>query len=87
MKVSSSRKWFCVYCSADVHLEHCFLKQEIWNKIHNSCFGMVCLSCMEQRLGRLLNKDDFTDCYINRLNYGSKSARLVDRLTREAGKT
>ncbi len=83
MKTSSKLKWLCVGCKEDTHLEHFFVVNGVWFKVHNSKYGMMCVGCMEARLGRKLNKNDFTSCYINQLNYGAKSDRLRDRLTRE----
>lgn len=76
-----SNKWKCLSCRNDTRYEHFFLKDEIWFKVHNSKSGMMCINCIEIRLGRKLNKSDFTDCYINKLDYGSKSLVLLDRLT------
>jgi len=75
------KKWLCVYCKVDTKYEHFYLKSCVWNLIHNSKDGMVCIECCEKKLGRRLNKHDFTDCYINDLNFGEKSLKLIDRLT------
>lgn len=42
---------------------------------------MLCVGCLEDRLGRKLTYRDFTNAPVNRLNFGTKSARLIDRLT------
>ena len=34
------------------------LKDEVWEKINPSKEGWVCLSCMEDELGRKINSDD-----------------------------
>jgi hypothetical protein len=46
--------------------------------------GCLCIGCLEERLGRMLTPDDFTDCKLNDLNKsdGSASSRLRKRLTR-----
>ena len=46
--------------------------------------GMLCIGCLEARLGKLLTKDDFIDCPLNDINQTQGSARLRSRLT---GKT
>ena len=42
--------------------------------------GMLCIGCLENRLGGLLTKDDFTDCPLNAINLITGSTRLRDRL-------
>ncbi len=44
--------------------------------------GMLCIGCLENRLGGLLTKDDFTDCPLNAINLITGSTRLKNRLTR-----
>jgi len=57
------------------------LIEKTWQLAHNSNRGMLCIGCIEQRIGRKLNPLDFKDCHVNRINPGeSKSQRLVDRL-------
>lgn len=40
--------------------------------------GMLCVGCLEKRLGRQLSPDDFTDAVINRMDF-QMSARLRHR--------
>lgn len=40
--------------------------------------GILCVGCLEGRLGRLLQADDFKDVPLNRM--GLKSTRLVERI-------
>lgn len=57
------------------------LRDEVWNKIHASPVGMLCIGCAEKRLGRALVAADFNDSHVNRIKPGeSKSCRLVSRL-------
>jgi hypothetical protein len=51
--------------------------------------GMLCVGCLETRLGRPLAAADFLDCNLNKINYGpfTKSRRLLDRMTTEQGPT
>jgi hypothetical protein len=44
--------------------------------------GMLCIGCLEKRIGRQLCAQDFTDAPVNDINDGIKSLRLKDRLTR-----
>lgn len=44
--------------------------------------GMLCIGCLEKRIGRTLTNEDFTDCLLNDSgNYG-QSERLQLRLAR-----
>ncbi|MCW2929970.1 MAG: hypothetical protein JWM19_932 [Actinomycetia bacterium] len=53
--------------------------------------GLLCIGCLENRLGRQLNKDDFPDRFVNSLGpetdeyaWSDRTPRLRDRLTRDA---
>ncbi len=46
--------------------------------------GMLCIGCLENRLGKLLTSDDFTDCLLNMRNLIIGSPRLKNRLTQKA---
>lgn len=83
----SRRKWKCLDCKVDtgqIH-EHYFINTDTWIKVVGPKSGMLCIGCLETRLGRELNARDFTSCSINSLMVAgtSKSARLVDRLCRK----
>lgn len=77
----SRRKWLCLDCKVDTGKinEHYMLKDEIWAKVHDSKFGMMCVGCVEKKLGRLLNSQDFHKCYLNTFAQG-RSQRLSMRL-------
>jgi len=61
--------------------EYYMLKDEVWKQVHNSQEGMLCIGCLEIRLKRQLNSQDFLDCILNK-HYltGPKSMRLTQRL-------
>lgn len=44
--------------------------------------GMLCIGCLEKRIGRTLTPDDFLVCPLNGENF-NKSDRLLNRLGRE----
>jgi hypothetical protein len=46
---------------------------------------ILCIGCLEQRLGRTLMRCDFIEAPINDPDDGDKSDRLRDRLTAESG--
>jgi hypothetical protein len=41
---------------------------------------MLCVGCLEDRIGELLTKDDFSDAPLNSLPYWTRSERLKSRL-------
>lgn len=57
------------------------LVDSTWYLIHNSAKGMLCVGCIESRLGRRLVPSDFNDSYLNRSKSFQRSARLLDRMT------
>lgn len=64
--------------------EYYMVMDEVWAEAGCSTqfgWGMLCIGCLEGRLGRELTADDFTDCYVNSL--WPKSARLIDRHSRK----
>lgn len=64
--------------------EYYMLTDETWYKIHNSQKGMLCIGCVEARLGRKLNKSDFKPCHLNRMSHcGTMSVRLLERINAE----
>jgi len=76
------RRFLCLDCGVDtgrIH-EFYFVKSEIWLSVVGSRKGMLCVYCLEIRLGRWLTAADFTDASINDPRYGAKSQRLISRL-------
>jgi len=78
----SRRRWLCLDCKRDTSQlrEHYFLKGEIWSRVHSSAIGMLCIGCVETRLGRKLTASDFTDAHINDPKRYEMSDRLRSRL-------
>ena len=59
------------------------LRDEIWFSVADSARGMLCITCIESRLGRRLTPMDFNLCYLNDPKFGCKSIRLLSRLRAE----
>ena len=72
----------CLNCKIDVYKsDGCYmLNDSIWNQIHNSKSGFLCISCVEIKLNRQLTKDDFNNSYVNKRNWGTRSIKLASRL-------
>lgn len=80
--MSCNRKRFlCLDCNVDTGKigEFYFIKTDIWLSVVQSKQGMLCISCLENRLKRKLTSQDFTNCYINRQKQ-NMSLKLLNRL-------
>jgi hypothetical protein len=72
---------------ADCRWDTCLLDE--WYMVNDNLWkaagmeemgGCLCIGCLEERLGRRLRPDDFSDCLINKL--ANISSRLRARLSR-----
>lgn len=75
-------KWKCLDCKVDTGKigEHYFVNTEVWLSVVKSKNGMLCIGCLENRLGRVLTPADFTKAYINSPKFEIKSKRLMSRM-------
>ena len=62
------------------------VQDEIWRTAVASGPGMLCIGCLEARLGRTLVKGDFTDVPVNDIYPVQHSVRLMMRITGLTGK-
>jgi len=79
---NSRKKWLCLDCSSDtgkMH-EHYFVQTDIWMAAVGSKIGMLCVGCLEKRLGRMLKGSDFPDVHINDPKLYPMSDRLRSRI-------
>jgi len=58
------------------------VKDEVWKQAGLG-EGYLCIGCIEKRLGRQLNKADFTDAPINTIFKPLFSKRLLERMATE----
>lgn len=81
--MTSRTRFLCLDCGQDTGKmrEYYFVHTELWLTVVSSAKGMLCVGCLEKRLGRELTAVDFTGAYINRPDIFEHSARLIDRLT------
>lgn len=73
----------CLDCGEHTILkgEYYMVHNEIWNTVNRRDSGMLCIECLEDRLGRKLTKEDFTGAPINDAGYNTDSSdTLKDRL-------
>lgn len=73
-------EWLCNDCPYDCMNEYYTVHDKIWEQ-YGVEDGMLCVRCLEKRMGRSLTPADFPHWLINVWNYGIKSDRLIDRLT------
>lgn len=45
--------------------DYYMIKNDLWAQVHPNRHGMLCLSCLQTRLGRRLEKSDFIDAIVN----------------------
>jgi hypothetical protein len=75
--------WDCNDCGVNVSEigEYYMLLEPVWFEANNRYEGMLCIGCVEKRLGRELTKADFWPCPLNEVKPSHQSERLVNRLT------
>jgi formate-dependent nitrite reductase cytochrome c552 subunit len=73
----------CLDCAActNCNYEYYMVTDEVWLTAHPEDNGMLCIGCLEQRLGRTLGYADFTGAPINAIGLMTGSPRYQDRLT------
>jgi len=59
--------------------EYFMVTDDLWESYANDT-RYLCVGCLEIRIGRTLNRWDFTDCPLNKDNREFGSARLRERL-------
>jgi hypothetical protein len=71
----------CLDCKVNtLHIdEYYMLTDEVWEAACPKRSGMLCIGCAEDRLGRRLTADDFTDAPLNSGMLG-QSQRLAARV-------
>ena len=72
----------CIDCGINTHdiKEYYMVKNEIWFGLKLNRSGMLCIGCLENRLGRRLKPNDFPDLPINTNPFNEHSERLKERL-------
>lgn len=79
---TSKRKWICADCPRNTKHEHYFVKSEVWfGEAKMPETGMLCVQCLENRIGRRLQPSDFTNAHINNPRKNMMSDLLRSRIT------
>lgn len=75
----------CLDCDIDTidAGEYYMVHKDVWSQTGlGSLDGLLCIGCLESRIGRLLNHKDFTNFPINKPGYFYASNRLISRRTK-----
>ena len=76
---------YCVDCNVNtltIH-EYYMVYDSVWEDSGLNKFdGMLCISCLEQRIGRRLQPDDFSNFPVNNPLLYPKSNRLLSRIVK-----
>ncbi len=80
MKSIGHKRYLCTDCKKDTWNEYYMLYSRVWKKANPKGKGMLCIRCVENRLGRKLNKKDFTKLPINTVET-KRSLKLRNRLS------
>ena len=59
--------------------EYYMVQNKIWDKVNPQIEGMLCIGCLEDRMGRKLKPKDFTKCPVNDGIFGM-SERMRERI-------
>ncbi len=63
--MKSHKGFACMDCKKDTWDEYYMLYSRVWKKANPKLKGKLCISCVENRLGRKLKKTDFTKALVN----------------------
>ena len=72
----------CVDCGIDTKNEYYMVYDKVWVLSGLGFYNnkMLCLNCLEKRIGRPLTKNDFPDMPINWIDSVKKSKKFIDIL-------
>lgn len=75
----------CLDCHVDTMKinEYYMVKDTLWLEANPADFGMLCINCLETRLGRQLKPEDFPDYPINQ-GFFEQSELLKSRINHNA---
>ena len=75
------KEFDCLACGINTLLiqEYYMLTDEVWDQACPEGKGMLCIGCLEARLGRELTARDFTDAPVNSSMFG-QSEKLAARV-------
>jgi hypothetical protein len=75
-------RWDTV-CLGEWYMIHDEVWEQACRREPKPVWEILCIGCLEERLGRALTADDFTDCRINDPTLPNTSSRLRDRMRKK----
>lgn len=92
LQEKNSNVWLCLDCQVDTShkgiREYYMVHNHVWREAFKTEFhkkrepGMLCLGCLETRLGRMLTAFDFTSCALHEPEVAVwSSERMQHRIT------
>ena len=75
----SHKNFICIDCKKDTWNEYYMIHTNTWKKAHPKSKGMLCIKCLENRLGRKLTSKDFNKVPLNLIKT-KRTKILIDRL-------
>lgn len=75
--------WWCVDCEVHTGVvgDYYMIHKHLWAEF--GCGdGMLCIACLERRMGRILTPSDFTDAPVNGGALTYRSERMISRVGR-----
>lgn len=69
----------CTLCNGEYYM----VKNNIWKVANPKIDGMLCITCLEKRLGRKLVPKDFSKCDLNKealLGVIERSRKILNRM-------
>ncbi len=67
--LSGDDRWFCKDCGKDCHLDavdYYMVTNDVW-KEHGVGLGMLCMNCIEERIGHKLTINEILPCVLTEL--------------------
>lgn len=81
--MASLDEFICIECNintSDIQ-EYYMIQDYLWKQVNPQINGMLCIGCVETKLGRTLISTDFPSYPVNQIGVFLKSERLINRLT------
>lgn len=60
-------EWECQCCKKDCFIDpkdYYMIQSDLWNKTAEKPEGMLCMDCLEEKLGRKLEAKDILPCWV-----------------------
>lgn len=77
----SPLRWNCLDCGYHTSLEHYYVRDDVWyGDAGMPESGMLCIGCLEARIGRVLTPADFPPVHVNDYRIHAMTDRLRSRL-------